>query len=246
MKAMILAAGLGTRLQPLTDDRPKALVEVGGSPMLDLTIRFLMKYGIEEIIINVHHFADQLEEYVHSQNSYGISIHFSDERDMLLNTGGGIRHASWFLKGKEPFLVMAVDVLTDLNLHNMMQFHNEQQALVTLAVKDRPTTRNLLFDSDMRLSGWKNNVTGELKGITDDKGQTGLGFSGIHCIDPRIFDLIEETGAFSIVDLYLRIMQSEKIVGFRHDKDGWIEFGRAEKLPEIAASAAFKKLVALL
>lgn len=241
---MILAAGLGTRLKPLTDNKPKALVEVGGHAMLDLAIRYLIKYGIEEIIINVHHLAGQIELFVRDKRYYGISIEFSDERQELLDTGGGIKHASWFLKGDAPFLVMAVDVLTDLNLHEMIRYHRQQQSLVTLAVKDRPTTRKLLFDDNMRLSGWKNNVTGELKGITSEQGYTGLGFSVIHILDPAIFDIMHEAGAFSIIDVYLRIMKSEKIMGFRHDETDWMEFGRAGNIPEIANSTTFKKLIA--
>ena len=241
---MVLAAGLGTRLRPLTDTKPKALVRIGEYTMLDLAVQYLKKYGIEEIIINVHHFADQIEQYVRSQNNYGISIEFSDERQMLLDTGGGIKQASRYLKDSLPFLVMAVDVLTDLDLHSMINYHRQQQALVTLAVKDRPTTRKLLFDTNMRLSGWKNNITGELKGLENEDGYTGLGFSVIHIINPELFALMHETGSFSILDVYLRIMKLQKIMGFRHDAADWMEFGRAENIPEIENSATFKKLIA--
>ena len=245
MKAMILAAGLGTRLRPLTNDKPKALVQIGGHTMLDMAIRYLVKFGIEEIIINVHHLADQIEQYVRD-NNYGITIEFSDERQELLDTGGGIKHASWFLKGDAPFLVMAVDVLTDLNLNEMIRYHYQQNALVTLAVKDRSTTRKLLFDENMQLCGWKNNLTGELKGVTSERGYTGLGFSVIHLLDPAIFDIMHETGAFSIIDVYLRIMNTAKIIGFRHDEMDWMEFGRAENIPEIVNSPMFKKLITTL
>jgi NDP-sugar pyrophosphorylase family protein len=243
MKAMILAAGLGTRLKPLTDDKPKALIDIGGYTMLELAIRYLCKYGVDEIIINLHHYPDQIIQYLAFKNNFGIKINFSDERTALLNTGGAIKHASWYLKGEYPFLLMAVDVITDLDIHEMMRYHELNKPLVTLAVKDRITSRSLLFNKEMQLVGWKNNQANEQKGKSIRDADCALGFSGIHIIDPAIFDLIEEEGSFSIIDLYLRLMESQRIAGFRHDQSKWIEFGRIESLQQIVAGDDFKYLI---
>jgi N-acetyl-alpha-D-muramate 1-phosphate uridylyltransferase len=246
MKAMILAAGLGTRLKPLTDAKPKALIDVGGYTMLELSIKYLKKFGIREIIINVHHFADQIIQYLEARNFFDLKIEFSDERSSLLETGGAIKHASWYLKNNEPFVLMAGDVLTDLDLLSMLSFHKIKKPLVTLAVKNRETSRSLIFDMQMKLVGWKNNQTGETKGQYAGDENYAMGFSGIHIIEPDIFDLIVENGAFPIVDLYLRLMDSQPILGFRHDDSKWIEFGRTERLQQIIDSEEFRYLTKTL
>jgi len=243
MKAMILAAGVGSRLKPLTNETPKALIEVGGYTMLELAISYLKKYGIQEIIINIHHFADQIIEYVHKNDQFGINISFSDERNMLMDTGGAIVHASAFLDGTEPFLMMGVDVLSDLDLTRMMKFHFEQKPLVTLAVKDRNTTRSLLFDEKMKLCGWRDNRTGEIVGKCQTEAKYVLGFSVIQIIQPEIFQLITEKGAFSIIDLYLRLMGTHKIIGFRHDENIWLEFGRADRIAEYEQTEEFRQII---
>lgn len=242
MKAMILAAGLGTRLKPLTDNIPKALVEVGGFTMLELSIRYLKKFGFKEIIINIHHFADQIIDYVNSHGQFGIEINFSDERDQLMDTGGAIVHGSSLIQGGGPFLLMGVDVLTDLDLHKMIRFHNEQDPLVTLAVKDRETTRSLLFDNNMQLRGWRDNRSGEIKGRNLENAVHALGFSVVQIIQPEIFEWIEEKGAFPIMELYLRLMDFHKIVGFRHDENTWLEFGRTDRIREYASSKEFQRI----
>jgi MurNAc alpha-1-phosphate uridylyltransferase len=246
MKAMILAAGLGTRLRPFTDNKPKALIDIGGFTMLELTIKYLKKAGINEIIINLHHFADQIIQYLEAKSNFGLKLEFSDERSALLNTGGAIKHASWYFKDEEPFVLMAVDVLTNLNLKEMIQYHKINKPISTLAVKDRETSRTLIFGDNMHLIGWKNKQTGEIKGRQPISGNCELGFSGIHIIDPLIFDLIIETEAFSIIDLYLRLMDSHPIMGYRHDESKWLEFGRSERLQQIIDSEDFHYLTKTL
>jgi NDP-sugar pyrophosphorylase family protein len=243
MKAMILAAGLGTRLQPLTNTKPKVLVEVGGYTMLELTIHYLKKYGIEELIINVHHFPDQIIEYLKKNKGFGLKYTISDERNLLMDTGGAITFARKHLEGNEPFILMGADILTTHNLEAVIRHHKINSPLVTLAVKDRNTSRSLLFDKKMHLVGWRDNSNGMIKGLNADTFIHALGFSVIHVIDPKIFSLIEEKGPFSIIDLYLRLMESQKIIGYREDDAIWIEFGRAERMADIIESKEFKSVI---
>ncbi len=240
MKAMILAAGLGIRLQPLTNEKPKALIEVGGYTMLELAIKYLKKNGFKEIVINVHHFADQIVEYINKNNRFGIDISFSDERNQLLDTGGAIVHASSYFDGPDPFLVMGVDILTDLDLNSMIQNHLKKKPLVSLAVKNRQTSRPLLFDENMQLVGWRNITTGQSGGNNIHNAAHALGFSVIHIIQPEIFGLIEEKGAFPIFSLYLRLMDTQKIIGFRHDEGSWLEFGRMDRIAKHVKSKEFQ------
>jgi MurNAc alpha-1-phosphate uridylyltransferase len=233
MQAMILAAGLGTRLKPITDTKPKALVEVGGIPMLELAIRHVKKYRVERLVINLHHFPDQIKDFLKQKDNFGLDISFSDESDALLNTGGAIKKARQFLDPNVPFFLMAVDILTNLDLNAMMDFHIKNKPIVTLAVKDRPTSRSLLFNNNLQLKGWRNNQTGELKGVVSNKNSIALGFSTIHIIE----------GAFSIMDIYLRIMKDHTILGFRHDEDIWLEFGRIENIRELENREEFRRIV---
>lgn len=246
MIAMILAAGLGTRLKPLTDNKPKALIEVGGFTLLELTFRYLKKYNIDRVIVNVHHFSDQIIEYLDVHNGFGIPYTISDESEELLNTGGAIVKAAGYLKNEEQFVLMGVDVLTGLDLGAMVEYHRKNHSMVTLAVKDRKTSRSLLFDETMQLVGWRNNENGDLVGIKAHTGTSALGFSTIHIIDSKIFNLITEKGAFSIIDLYLRLMDSEKILGFRHDNTPWMEFGRMDRISALPETNAFKELTSQL
>jgi NDP-sugar pyrophosphorylase family protein len=244
MKAMILAAGLGTRLKPLTDTRPKALVEVGGVTLLELTIRYLKKFGVDELVINLHHFPNQIKDFLRSKNNFQLSkIEFSDESQELLDTGGAIKKAAHLLRGPGPFILIGIDVMTNLDLGSMLAFHKEQKALVTLAVKDRETSRSLLFDKNMHLTGWKHNETGEIKGEKASLAAFSLGFSVVHIIDPAFLDLIQEEGKFSILDPYLRLMYDQPIVGYRHDESIWLEFGRTSRLLEQPETPEFKKLL---
>jgi NDP-sugar pyrophosphorylase family protein len=237
MKAMILAAGEGTRLKPLTDKKPKALVEVKGKPLLEHTVNYLMHYGVNEIIINVHHLAGQIINFLESRKNFNIRIEISDETDKLLDTGGGLKKASWFFDDNSPFILATVDVITDLNLYKLFEFHKKSGALVTLAVKKRPSTREFLFDKDYNLCGWKSNLTGEVKMLAErDIIKHSIAFSGYHLINPSIFSLITEENAFPVTDLYLRLVKDHIIKGFAHDESFWMEFGRIENIEKAEKS----------
>jgi NDP-sugar pyrophosphorylase family protein len=234
MKAMILAAGLGSRLRPLTNDRPKALVEVGGRTMLDITLERLRAFGIREVIVNTHHFADMVTDYLQNQKEIRIAI---SREDVLLDTGGGLKKAAWFFVedgGADPFLVHNVDVISNIDLGRMVQFHVEQGALATLAVQARPTRRPLLFDARGQFRGRA------AQGDQDQKPRLqALAFSGIHVISPHIFPKITETGVFSIIDSYVRLAgQGEKIVAFRADEYYWRDLGRPENIAQAARDLA--------
>ncbi len=236
MKAMILAAGIGTRLRPLTLEKPKSLVEVQGVSLLEHTIRYLKYYGVNEIVINVHHFAEQIEQFIGDNDSFGIRIDISDEREALLDTGGGLLKASWFFDDKKPFVLIASDVITDLDLSALYNYHLHHAPLVTLAVKHRPSSREFLFDPDHRLCGWHNNVTGETRWVKKIADPLKIAFSTVHVIDPGLFDQVTETGAFSLVDLYLRLAAGKVILGFEHNETDWFEFGRIENLEALNKS----------
>ena len=208
MKAMIFAAGLGTRLKPLTDHTPKALVCVAGRPMLEHVILKLKAEGFTEIVVNIHHFGQQIIDFLEANRHFGLNIHISDERDQLLDTGGGIRKASMFFQGNEPFLVHNVDILSNMNLKALYQHHLDEKNDATLLVSERVTTRYLMFDDTGRLQGWLNTKTGETKpeGFIYRPGQyKEYAFSGIHVLSPSIFHYMKGrwTGKFSITDFYL-------------------------------------------
>ncbi|NBC82087.1 MAG: NTP transferase domain-containing protein [Bacteroidetes bacterium] len=241
MKAMILAAGIGSRLKPLTLHKPKALIKINHKPLIQYAIEHLMHYGVTEVIINIHHLGEQIIEFIHQNNSFGLHIEFSDESYKLLNTGGGLVKAAPFLQGHEPFFLYASDVITNINLEEMMHFHNLYHPLATLAVKNRQTSRSLLFDNENRLCGWTNNQTKETRISRKAQNHTSLGFSGIHLIDPVIFDLFEESGAFNITDAYIRLAQDNTIMGFRDDNHLWFEFGRYERIRQTEQEIINKK-----
>lgn len=227
MKAMIFAAGLGTRLQPLTNDRPKALVELGGITLLERCIHRLIAFGINDVVINVHHFANMVEEFLQAHDNFGINIQISDEREMLMNTGGAIRHAKALLQGDENILIVNVDILSNLNIDTLLQQHQESGNLATLVVRQRETSRYLLF-SDKQLCGWKNIKTGETKVSRSELMDSALpyAFSGIQIISPALLDMITETGAFSSIDLYLRLAQNQKIGAFIDSDSIWMDLGK--------------------
>ena len=231
MKAMILAAGKGTRLQPLTETTPKALIKTGGMSLLERLIRKMKVQGINEIVINIHHCADQIIKFLQEKDNFGITIHISDEQEQLLETGGGILHAKEFLNASKPFIVHNVDVLSDLDLRKIYADHLKSGALATLAVKSRETSRYLLFDNDNRLHGWINRSTGERileSGKVSD--YQAFAFSGIHVISPEIFKHFTETGSFSIIQTYLRLCTQRLIRAYRHDPGLWIDAGNPEGL----------------
>ena len=239
MKAMILAAGLGTRLRPLTNDRPKALVEVGGRTLLEITLSRLRSFGVQQVIINVHHFADMVVDYLKANNNFGMHIEVSRE-EVLLDTGGGLKKAAWFLKdsgghsGKEvPFILHNVDVISTIDLGRMMRLHFEIQALATLAVQERETSRYLLFDEQCQLCGRRAGRNRAPELVRPSQQMQALAFSGIHIISPRLFSMMREDGAFSIIPTYLRLAaQGEKILAFRADEYYWRDLGRSENVAQ--------------
>ena len=237
MKAMVLAAGLGTRLRPLTDDRPKALVEVGGRTLLEITLSRLRTFGIREVIINVHHFADLIVNYLSANNDFGMRIEVSRE-DVLFDTGGGLKKAGHFFledsaHSEEPFILHNVDAISTIDLRRMAQFHTKNHALATLAVQDRKTSRYLLFDEQLQLCGRRSGSDGEAQLVRTSLQPQALAFAGIHVISPRLINLLSEEGAFSIINSYLRLAgQGEKILGFRADEYYWRDLGRLDDLKQ--------------
>ncbi len=235
MKAMVLAAGLGTRLRPLTDDRPKALVEVAGRTLLEISLTRLRSFGIREVIINVHHFADLVLEYLKANDNFGMRIEISRE-DVLLDTGGGLKKAGWFFREdsrhlEEPFILHNVDVISTIDLQRMVQAHTEAKALATLAVQDRETSRHLLFDEQLRLCGRRSGRDGELELVRPSPQMQALAFGGIHVISPGLIPKIVEEGTFSIIKSYLRLAgQGENIIAFRADQYYWRDLGRLDDL----------------
>jgi NDP-sugar pyrophosphorylase family protein len=240
MKAMILAAGLGTRLRPLTDNIPKALVELSGRTLLEIAIERLKSFGVAEFIVNVHHHAEKIVSFLQSKNNFGVRIEISYEDDLLLDTGGGLKKASWFfLEGnsEEPFIVHNVDVVSTIDLDKMLDAHEEKRALATLAVQHRPSSRQLLFDQNSLLIGRRINDADTLVSQAPAKHSTPipLAFSGIHVISPHLLPLFIESGVFSIIDTYLRLAAfRERISAFRADHYYWRDLGRLEDLEQAA------------
>ena len=241
MKALLFAAGLGTRLKEHTQDKPKALVSVAGKPLLQHAIEHLKGFGISDITINVFHFAEQVISFVKENNSFGIDMHISDERDQLLDTGGGLKKAGTFLKGNEPILIYNVDVISNLDLNSLLKYHQEQKALATLVVRQRETSRYLMFDQNLQLAGWKNFSNGEtiISRHESFADAQPLAFSGIHIIQPEFFELITEVGKFPIMDLYLRLAKDHSIKAFVDESDLWMDLGKPEQL--LAAEKLFGK-----
>ncbi len=227
MKAMIFAAGLGTRMKPVTDYLPKALVKFRGIPMIEYIIKNLVNAGVTDIIINIHHFPELIKEYIQENNSFGINIQYSDETEQLLETGGGLKNAAWFFDDNKPFIIHNVDVFTSLNLNELYNFHLNSENLMTLACTNRKTSRNLLFDENQRLWAWQNNINGEFKGnIPPGKLRENLNplaYSTISVVNPEIFNLITETGKFSLVDVWLRLAPHHPIGAYVHNHDVWID-----------------------
>lgn len=231
MKAMIFAAGLGTRLRPLTNYKPKALVEVNGKTLLELSIKKLTEQGFDQIIINVHHFADQVIEFL-SKHKFNARVEISDERNMLLETGGGLKKAKWFFDGT-PFLVYNVDIVSDIDLYELYQTHLKNRSIATLAVRDRISSRYFLFDDDNILCGWENIKTSEKKIVRENSNLTQFAFSGIHVIDPKLFEYFPDDDRFSIIDVYLHAAKKEKIKGFIHNSTFWKDVGSITDLNNI-------------
>ena len=235
MRAMILAAGLGTRLRPLTDNRPKALVEVGGRTLLEITLRRLACSGIRDVIVNVHHFADMVIEYLKRNRNFGMRVEISRE-DVLLDTGGGLKKAAWFFLengADEAFILHNVDVISTIDLRRMLKFHQENGALATLAVQERETSRYLLFDQASQLCGRRAGRDAPAEMVKPAKGLQPLAFSGVHVISPRLLGSMSEEGAFSIITTYLRLAGAgKKILAFRANEYYWRDVGKAENIAQ--------------
>jgi NDP-sugar pyrophosphorylase family protein len=246
MKAMILAAGLGTRLRPLTNDRPKALVELNNRTLLEITLSRLKSFGVTEAIINVHHHAQMVVDYLKTKNNFNMRLEISREDDQLLDTGGGLKKAAWFFQEDpalldQPFLLHNVDVISTINLAAMLQFHKQNQALATLAVQARQSSRQLLFNDQLQLSGRADShspLATNHSPLPQFKNLPPLhpaAFSGIHIISPRLLPQLTETGPFSIIDSYLRLSsQGQKILAFRHDTSYWRDLGKPADLAQAA------------
>lgn len=236
MKAMVLAAGLGTRLRPLTDTRPKALVEIGGRTLLEITLTRLRAFGVEEVIINVHHLADRITEYLAAHDNFGMRVAVSCE-EVLLDTGGGLKKAGWFFldgpgqTGNEPFLLHNVDVISTVDLGGLIKAHRSSNGLATLAVQKRDASRQLLFDDYLQLCGRRVGRDQDPEIVRTSPKLEALAFTGIHVLSPRFLKLMTEQGVFSIIDVYLRLAgQGEHIRGHRVDEYYWRDLGKPEQL----------------
>lgn len=236
---MVLAAGLGTRLRPLTDTKPKALVEISGRTLLEIVLARLQAFGVREVIVNVHHFADRVVDYLKANQNFGMRVEVSRE-DVLLDTGGGLKKAAWFfLQGPgdagEPFLLHNVDVISTIDFARMMQSHREKGALATLAVQDRKTSRYLLFDPQLELCGRQAGRDGKPELVRPSSEVQPLAFCGVHIISTRLLPMIEQQGVFSIIDTYLNLAaRQEKIMAFRADEYYWRDLGKPEDLAQAA------------
>ena len=227
MKAMILAAGLGTRLQPLTDDKPKALVPFKGVPLLERVIRNLARAGCNHIVVNVHHFAGQVIQFIEQLDVPGVQLSVSDESELLMGTGGALLHAREFFQDGKDFLVHNVDVITNLDIKALIAAHRSSDALATLAVKKRQTSRSLLFDQDGLLSGWRHNETGEEKLMRGTgEGLEDYGNSCIQVINGEFFKHFPDTLALNLISMYLELAKDCQIRPFIHNEDYWYDLGR--------------------
>jgi len=239
MKAMILAAGLGTRLRPLTNDRPKALVEIDGHSLLEITLRRLRSFGVHDVIVNVHHFAGMVIDHLKANNNFGMHVEISRE-EILLDTGGGLKKAAYFLRDgegdqDEPFILHNVDVLSTIDLDSMLQYHREKGALATLAMQQRETSRYLLFDEQGQLSGRRAGRDGTPELVRPAEHLKALAFAGVHVISPRLLSMLGDEEAFPIVAAYLRLAaKDEKVIAFRADKFYWRDLGRPESIMQAA------------
>jgi N-acetyl-alpha-D-muramate 1-phosphate uridylyltransferase len=229
MKAMILAAGMGTRFRPWTDEHPKALALINGKSLLERNIVWLQSFGIKDVIVNVYHFADQIRHAIIVNDGWGSNISISDETGELLETGGGLKKAAGYFD-YGSFVLMNVDILTDLDLEALAFYHEEKKPLATLAVSDRKSSRHFLFDQNDRLSGWRNAKTGEEIISIPGMSVTEKAFSGIHIISPEIFPMIRQQGKFSIVDVYLELAALHPILAFDHSGSKLVDVGRVESV----------------
>lgn len=230
MKAMIFAAGLGTRFKPWTDKHPKALALVNGKSLLQRNVEYLQQYNITDVVVNVHHFSDQVIDAIKKNNGWGSHISISDETDEVLETGGGLLKAKNLLQNEEPFITLNADFLTNLNINSLLAFHKNKQALISFGITNRKTSRNFLFDEDDRLCGWRNNATGQEKITVPKNNLKEMAYSCVVVFNPQIFELIPQRGKFSLVDTYLSLAAEHPIYGFDHTGDKLVDVGKPESV----------------
>lgn len=230
MKAMIFCAGLGTRFKPWTDHHPKALAMVNGKPLLQRNVEYLQQNGIFDVIVNVHHFPDQIEDAVRNNNGWGSRVTISDERTEVLETGGGLLKARHLFTPGEDFLTINADILTDLDIKKFYQYHLENEALTSLAISERKSSRCLLFNEEKQLTGWRNMQTGEERIGIEDPDAKPFAFSGISFFNYRIFDQLKLTGKFSLIDIFLSLATTREIYGYLHDHNKWVDVGKPESV----------------
>jgi NDP-sugar pyrophosphorylase family protein len=230
MNAMIFAAGLGTRFKPWTDHHPKALAMVNNKTLLQRNIEYLQQYGIKDVVINVHHFADQIIDAVNENNGWGSNVIISDERNEVLETGGGLLKAKALLQNNQPFITLNADILTDLSINDLLAFHQSNKAIISFGITDRKSSRNLLFDEKNRLCGWENNITGEQKIVIKKDNLRPMAYSCVAIFEPQIFELIPQRGKFSLTETYLSLAQQHLIMGYEHSGDRFIDVGKPESV----------------
>ena len=230
MQAMIFAAGLGTRFKPWTDAHPKALALVNGKSLLQRNIEYLQQYGIKNVIVNVHHFADQIKKALKESNGWGSKVIISDETNEVLETGGGLLKAKDLFKPGQKFITCNVDILTDLDLNKLISFHEKHKPLISFGITDRKTSRHFLFDEQNRLCGWRNKKTGEERIVIDKSNLTEKAYSCVVVFEPQVFSLIRFTGKFSLVDVYLDLAAENLILGYDHTGDRFVDVGKPESI----------------
>lgn len=230
MKAMVFAAGLGTRFKPWTDHHPKALAMVNGKSLLQRNIEYLQQYHIKEVVVNVHHFADQIIDAVEKNNGWGSKVIISDEREEVLETGGGLLKARKLLDSEEQFITLNADILTDLPIDKLAAFHHSNNALISFGITDRKSSRCFLFDNDNRLCGWQNNQTGEKKIAIQKEGLHPMAYSCVAIFNRAVFDLIPQRGKFSLTDTYLSLAADHLILGYNYSGGKFIDVGKPESV----------------
>jgi NDP-sugar pyrophosphorylase family protein len=230
MKAIIFSAGLGTRFKPWTDKHPKALAPVNGKSLLQRNVEYLQQYGVTDVVVNVHHFAQQIIDAVDIAKGWGSRITISDETNEVLETGGGLLKARPLLEDGEPFISLNVDILTNLDISKLLQFHRKHRPLISFGITSRKTSRNFLFDDEARLCGWANNQTGEKKIMIDKPGLSEMAYSCVVVFEQAVFDLVPQRGKFSLTETYLSLAKEHLILGYDHTGDKLVDVGKPESV----------------
>lgn len=230
MRAMIFSAGLGTRFKPWTNEHPKALAMVNGKSLLQRNIEYLQKYGVTDVVVNVHHFADQIKEAIKKNSGWGSNVIVSDETNQVLETGGGLLKARSLLESSEPFVTLNVDILTDLNLNKLFEFHIKLRPLISFGVTSRETSRYFLFDENDRLCGWRNTKTGEEKISVIKPNLVQKAYTCVAIFQPEVFGLVKQTGKFSLTETYLDLAKEHLILGYDHSGDKLVDVGKPESV----------------